>query len=263
MQVTGNTTMDMKKSGSLCLGAWREKEMGRLLTEGPENISFNEGELHTLLPSTARRCFRRDDIIFFQGDRGNSLFIILSGKVKVVSQSDEGKEVILAILGKDEIFGEMALLDGRARCATVIALADTETLVLSEDHFRMLFITIPDFFMKIVRLFLFRIRSANAQIEHLAFCSVKERLIRMLLFWAEERGVKSPAGVSFMLPYNKTEISSLIGTSRESVSRTFRELTDMGLIQIEKREIMIENTAQLLSHSRSDDGKGRKSHCAA
>lgn len=261
--MTGIITMDKEKSDPLCLGAWRAQEMGRLLAEGPADISFNERELHTLLPSTVRRCFRRDELIFLQGEKGDSLFIILSGKVKVISQSDDGKEVILAILGKDEIFGEMALLDGRARCATVIALADTETLVLSEDHFRMLFITIPDFFMKIVRLFLFRIRSANSQIEHLAFCSVRERLIRMLLFWAEERGVKSPAGISFALPHSKTDISSLIGTSRESVSRTLKELVELGLIQIERREILIKSTAALLSHSRNDDGRGRKSHCAA
>jgi len=255
--------MDKEKPDLFCPGAWREQEMERLLTEGPADISFNERELRTVLPSTARRCFHRDEIIFLQGERGDSLFIILSGKVKVISQSDDGKEVILAILGKDEIFGEMALLDGRARCATVIALADTETLVLGEDHFRMLFITTPDFFMKIVRLFLFRIRSANTQIEHLAFCSVRERLIQMLLFWAEERGVKSPAGTSYTLPYSKTDISSLIGTSRESVSRTLKELVEMELIQIERRDILIKNTAGLLSHCRSDDGRGRKNHCAA
>ena len=255
--------MDRTDSEALSTGAWREQEIGRLLFDIPGDTSFSERELRGLIPSTGRRTFHRDEMVFLQGEKGDSLFIILSGKVKVISQSDDGKEVILAILGKDEIFGEMALLDGRARCATVIAIADTETLVLSEYHFRMLFTTIPDFFMKIVRLCLSRIRSANEQIEHLAFCSVKERLARLILFWADEKGAAGRPGMSFALPYSKTEISSLLGTSRESVSRALREMADLGLIRLSRREISIEDSKGLLSHSRSDDGKSRKSHRAA
>jgi CRP-like cAMP-binding protein len=206
---------------------------------------FNDREIHEMLPYTIRKKYHKDDLICLQGDEGDSFFIILSGKVKVIHQSSEGKEVILAILGKDEVFGEMSIIDGRARCATVVALTPMEALSLTQWHFRKLLDQYPEFFVRIMKLFIERLRGANVRIEHLALCTVKERLGQMLAYWASERGIACAGEQAFRLPHTHQEISCIIGTSRESITRTLRELTDEGYLAIHGNMVVIRDMERL------------------
>lgn len=199
------------------------------------DTSFDERELHMIMPYTIRKKYGKEELIFLKGERGDYFFIIMSGTVRIINQSLEGKEVILAILGKNEIFGEMSLIDGSARCATVVAQTSTEALAINRSRFSELLRAEPLLFIKIMKLFIGRIRSSNAQIELLALRSIKGRIANLLLSWSRQR----PNEPAFRLPHTHQDIASILGTSRECVTRTLRELAETDHIVIKRNCVAI------------------------
>jgi len=213
-----------------------------LFSEESQSSLFNGTDLNAMRSYGKKKKFRKDEIIFLKGEPGDYFFIIMSGKVRVISQSSEGKEVILAVLGDNDMFGEMALIDGSARCATVIAQSNLEALALSQVQFTGLIRHQPSFFIKIIRLFISRIRSSNTQIELLALRTLKERMASLLLSWLKDKNGEK----CFKLPYTHQDISSILGTSRECVTRTLGELTEDGYIYFRRNTIVIKNIGGLL-----------------
>jgi CRP/FNR family transcriptional regulator, cyclic AMP receptor protein len=225
----------MKECTQSCVFSRGSSGIGKVLSMATCDTTFDERELHIIMPHTIRKKYAKDELIFLKGERGDYFFIILSGHVRIINQSLEGKEVILAILGSNEIFGEMSLIDGSARCATVVAQTSTEALAMSRSHFSELLRAEPLFFMKIMKLFIGRIRSSNAQIELLALRSIKGRIASLLLSWSRER----PNESAFRLPHTHQDIASILGTSRECITRTLRELAEADHIIMEKNSVRI------------------------
>ncbi|MDQ7826671.1 MAG: Crp/Fnr family transcriptional regulator [Candidatus Eremiobacteraeota bacterium] len=219
--------------------------MQRTLSEGPSRESISIADHFSRLPLLIKRQYHKDQFIFLEGEPGDSCFFILSGRVKVVHQSFDGKEVTLAILGKNELFGEMALLDGKARCASVVALTPIEAMALSDFHLRWLIEKEPSFSQLILAMSLERLRSTNTACEHLALSTVKERLGHMLLSWHSREAGHGIKTLSFRLPLTHQEIASVMGTSRETVTRTLKDLQDEGLLSIEKGLVTIRDMAGL------------------
>ena len=96
---------------------------------------LEDADLESLIAVATRRKFPKDSVIFFEHDPGESLFVILSGRVKVTILSDDGREIILSVLGEKDFFGEMSLLDNEPRSATAIAMEDTEVVILHQREF--------------------------------------------------------------------------------------------------------------------------------
>lgn len=222
-----------------CFFSLRHPEFnaGSFFFRDVQNADVDDRDLKDMSVYAIRKSFRKDETIFQQGEPGEFLFIIKTGKVRVINQSMEGREVILAILGQNEIFGEMAMLDGRVRSATVVAHTATEAILIDEMYFRMLITSNPQFFLKILGLFVGRMRNCNQQIELLALRTLKERIASLLYNWAVE---ENPAGAgSFRLPYTHQEMALMLGTSRECVTRVIKELGEDNLIRAGKSGIEI------------------------
>ncbi|MCU0768502.1 MAG: Crp/Fnr family transcriptional regulator [Burkholderiaceae bacterium] len=180
------------------------------------------------------RTFPKNAVIINEGDRGDSLYIILSGRVKVYVSDDDGREMILDIYGPGDYVGEMAL-DGRPRSASVMTLEPTSCSVVTRDELRTAIGANPDIAMALIATLIDRARIATDNVKNLALMDVYGRVARLLLSLAKEEGGK------LVVPERMTQqdIADRVGASRDMISRIFKDLTIGGYVTIENRTITI------------------------
>ena len=180
------------------------------------------------------RTFPKNAVIINEGDRGDSLYVILSGKVKVYVSDDEGREMILDLYGPGDYVGEMAL-DGRPRSASVMTLEPTSCSVVTRDELRSAIGANPDVAMSLIATLIDRARIATDNVKNLALMDVYGRVARLLLSLAKEEGGK------LVVPERMTQqdIADRVGASRDMISRIFKDLTVGGYVTIENRTITI------------------------
>ena len=215
-----------------------------MLRRVPLFSDLPEEDLEKLARVAVRKTYPKENVIFFEQDEGDSLFIISRGSVKVAKISDEGKEVILAILGPGEFFGDMSLLDNQPRSATVIAVEETEVSAIRRKEFLSQIQENPQLAVKLMSVLSQRLREANRKIGNLALLDVYGRLARILMDFAKIEGRKLDNGrIAFRRPTHQA-IANMIGTSRETVTRTLGDLHRRGYIQISGKEIVIQDQFQ-------------------
>jgi len=215
------------------------------LKKVPIFSGLSDSDLELLLGISRERLYPKDSIIFQKDDVGNFFFLICSGRVKVVIETEEGKEAILSILYPTEFFGEMSLLDGEPRSATIVALEDTRVLLIQRDDFMKLLQKYPDISLKILKALSLRLRKANRQIETLMFFDAPGRIARVLLEIVLDKGVKTDKGIVIDLDFTRQELGSLIGVSRETATRTLKAFEDEGIITVEKNHIIVHSIEKL------------------
>jgi CRP/FNR family cyclic AMP-dependent transcriptional regulator len=206
-----------------------------ILKAVPLFSSLNEGQLSLLRPCLQQRSYPRGSFILREGEQTDALYVIVSGRVKVLIPDESGREVILAVLGVNEFFGEMGLLDGQPSSASVETLEACRMLRLSKAGFTAALQQNFELAMVIIGNLVKRLRGADRKIESLALVDVYGRVARLLLDHAEE--VDGSLIVSKAPP--KQEIARMIGASREMVSRVVKDLQVRGYIRAEKRKIFL------------------------
>lgn len=185
-----------------------------------------------------RRAVKGEHVIFAE-DPEKSLMFIVEGQVKVSLVGDVGKEVILAYLGKGDFFGEMALLTGDTRSADVVAAADCTILSLSERDFEEHILENPGLSVALLKELAGRLRCASRKIGDLVLFDVYRRVARTLRSLAEEEECDGQKVLIVKKRPTHQELASLVGTSREMVTRALKELSEEGCIEIEGRRINI------------------------
>lgn len=166
-----------------------------------------------------------------QDEPGDSLFIVYTGRVKVSVAGDTGREVTLALLKAGDVFGEVSLLDGSPRTANVVAMSDSQVLVLSREAFLDHVRQNPQTAMNMMRELARRLRRADETIVGLALQDVEGRLSRTLARLAREEGdVSVDGGLLLRRRPTQQELANMVGSSRETVSRTFTSLIKRGLV---------------------------------
>jgi len=196
-------------------------------------------DLRDLAARMQPREYATGSIIVGQEDRGDSLFAITNGRVKVVLYGDSGREIILSLLREGEIFGEMSLLDNQPRSASVIALEPTKALVLERAAFVRHLSAHPATALAILAEMSRRLRQADKIIGNLALLDVYGRVARLLTDLARKEGVETDEGVLIKERPTQQEIASMIGTSRETVSRALNDFAKRGLIVIQGKQIIL------------------------
>jgi CRP/FNR family cyclic AMP-dependent transcriptional regulator len=203
--------------------------------------------LETVAGTLRRRRFKRNGVIFHQGDPGDSLFIIESGRVKVVVLSSEGAEdAIIATLGPGMFFGELALLDGAARSASAIAVEPSETLVLDRAAFDRLMDTQPRFRRAILAAVAIELRRLTAHVEELQFLDLLGRLTMRIVRMAEETAPDTRRDVRLSWPFNQSELAGMIGGARQSINRLLQGLMEEGLIRFDGDVLVIPDLDALM-----------------
>lgn len=207
----------------------------QVLKSVPLFSSFSDPQLTALLPFVQHRSYARNALVVRAGEDTDSLYIVLAGRVKVLIPDDQGREVILSVLGPHEYFGEMGLLDDQPRSASVETLEPCEMLRVPKAGFMACLKDNFELAMLIMRNLVKRLRDADRKIESLALIDVYGRVARLLLDLAEEQ---NGTWVVQRAP-PKQEIARMIGASREMVSRVVRDLQENGLIRADKRRIIL------------------------
>jgi CRP/FNR family cyclic AMP-dependent transcriptional regulator len=205
-----------------------------VLRQVPLFAAFPETDLERLALLLRERRFARGAVILMQGDPGDALFLVADGQVKVVLIGEDGREVILSVLGPGSFFGEMALLDGEPRSAHVIAMEDAVLLQLRREDFQAQLRASPDMALGLLRELSLRLRRADDTIGSLALRDVNGRIAHLLLQFAAEEG-----GSRITRRLTHATIAQMVGASRETASRTLSALAAAGVIRINRREIVI------------------------
>lgn len=197
-------------------------------------------ELERFAEVTREKSYPKGSVILFEDDPGDSLFVVRDGRVKVVLIGEDGREVILGVLGPGEYFGELSLIDDRPRSAHVIAMEDSNLLVLRREDFRRRVESSPNVAWALLTELSRRLRRADDKIGGLVLLDVPGRIARLLLDLAEESGTDA---IEKSLTHQT--IAQMIGASRETVSRAMKEFQDAGWINVERRRIALANRAAL------------------
>ncbi len=206
-------------------------------------------ELGKFAELTRERIYPRSNVILFEDDPGDSLFIVRQGRVKVVLIGEDGREVILGILGVGSHFGELSLIDGEPRSAHVIAMDESLLIVLRREDFRKRVQESPSVAWALLGELSRRLRRADAKIGSLVLLDVDGRIARLLLDAADESA--ADGGVIEKRLTHQT-IAQIIGASRETVSRAMRTFQTRGLIAVQRRQVIITDRGGLekLAHVR-------------
>ena len=198
------------------------------------------------------RRFKRDETVFHQGDPGDALYIVASGRVKVVLPSPDASEgAILATLARGQFFGELAMLDGQPHSADVVAIEPTETLVLGRVDFERLFESEPSIRRSLVLALARELRRLTDHVEALHFLDLPQRLAQRIA----EIALASPdarpgAEVRLNWPYTQAELAGMVGGSRESVNRLLADFVGRGLIRFERDTLVVPDAGRLTQEAR-------------
>ena len=201
--------------------------------------SLDQQELEALSDVTFTRTFSKDNVIILAEEEGDTLFILKKGQVKVSIVSEEGREVILSLLGPGSVFGELSLLDGKPRSANVVAIEETELLMLRRVDFLQLIYKTPQIATALLAELATRMRKTDRQIEGLALLDVTSRISDTLLQLATEQGAETADGVTIESRPTHQELANMSGTTRETVSRVLKRLEGQGYINRNGRNITI------------------------
>jgi CRP/FNR family cyclic AMP-dependent transcriptional regulator len=200
--------------------------------------SFPEDQLRALAAMVMRRSAPRGSAIMRAGDPVDSLYIVISGRLKVMMGEADGKEVILSILGPGEFFGEMGLIDDNPRSATVVAIEPCELLSVSKPAFKKCLVENVALAMAVMRVLVRRLREADRKIGSLAMLDVYGRVARLLLDLSEN--VNGQKVVTKRL--TKQDIARMVGASREMVSKVMKDLETSGYFEVRGSTIVLRDT---------------------
>ncbi|HUW36705.1 MAG TPA: cyclic nucleotide-binding domain-containing protein [Rhodocyclaceae bacterium] len=186
-----------------------------------------EDRLATIVRATSLRRVARQAVVLNAGDHTDNIYLILSGGLKVLIAGDDGREVILSMLGPGEFFGEMGIIDDHPRSATVKATESSNLVVINKADFQRCLADNFDVSLFIMRSLVKRLRQADRKIESLSLMDVYGRAARLLLDLAEDRDGRKVVTRKI----TRQDIARMIGASREMVSRVMRDLQSEGLIE--------------------------------
>lgn len=203
-------------------------------------------EFTALLEAEARRrSFRRGEVIFHKGDPGTSMFAILDGQVRIVLPSVSGDEALLAVLDRGDFFGELSLIDGQPRSATVVAAEPTETLVLHRETLLKALVANPEMAAGLLRALSQRLRETDEFVEDAVFLDVPARLAKKLLELGATYGHPVPGGTLISLRLTQHELATMVGSSRESVNKHLRSFRARGIIDVQRQRVTIRQPEEL------------------
>ncbi len=208
-----------------------------LLQRVPYFAKLPADVLAALAGAAHQRRYVRGQMIFLEGEPCAGLFIVGSGAVKILKLSPQGREQILAKLGPGQTFNEVAVLDGGPNPASVEAMADTVTWVISHSDMRRLAQQYPALSWALIESMAARARHLVEIVEDLSLRSVKSRLAKLLL--QEAGGTTGQSEIDRSQMMTQTEMAARLGTVREMVGRALRELADEGVIALDRHRIVI------------------------
>ncbi|RLB51947.1 MAG: Crp/Fnr family transcriptional regulator [Deltaproteobacteria bacterium] len=189
-------------------------------------------DLDAVMSLAVRRRYRARQVVLRKGDPALQIFVIVSGRLKAITSGAEGREATLSIMGPGEVFGEVAVLDGEPRSATISALERCELLVIHRDDFFRYLQKSPRVAIKLLEVLARRLRRLSERVEDATFLEVPGRLAKQLLRLADKYGRNIGSGaVRIELKLSQQELGDLVGVTRESINKQLRGWVAEALVE--------------------------------
>jgi CRP/FNR family transcriptional regulator, cyclic AMP receptor protein len=211
----------------------------KFLRQVPLFSGLDEDALEALAEHVVTRHFPRRAVIILAEQDGDDFFIIRSGQVKVSLSRPDGRELILSFLGEGAVFGELSLLDGKPRSASVTATRETELLMLRRVHLLSLLHAHPRMAAAMLAELASRLRRTDDQIGYLALCNVTHRVAKTIVQLAMDEGVECEDGLLLRQRPTHEDLARLTGTTRETVTRVLGRLERDGYLVRRGRELLV------------------------
>lgn len=193
----------------------------------------------TLVKIMKPRSLRRGTALFHEGDPGDELYIVSTGKLKIGRESPDGRENLLSVVGPGEIIGELTLFDPGARSTTATAVSQTELLSLKHEDLMTWLRERPQAAMNLLKSLAQRLRRTNDIVGDLVFSDVPGRVAKSLLDLAERFGKQAPDGTLVAHDLTQEELAQLVGASRETVNKALADFAARGWLRLEARAVVI------------------------
>jgi CRP/FNR family cyclic AMP-dependent transcriptional regulator len=216
-----------------------EENIENIISKAQIFASLSSKDIEALAKRGEKRCWKKGQQIISEGDVGNTLYLMLSGKVKAVLYGEDGREIVLSVMKKGEIFGEMALFDGEPRSANIEVVDDAECFIMHGADFLEYMKAHPTVAINFLSHLSRRLREADKKIGGLALLDVCGRIAHTLLNIANAGGSVKKDGIVAIERLTHEEIASMIGSSREVVSRALKKMTSEGYVEIEKDRFIL------------------------
>jgi len=192
------------------------------------------------------RQYKKGQIIFFEGEPGEAVYFVKEGKIKIYKADDEGREYILHIFGPGNIFAETVLFGSDPYPANAEAVEDSVIGLIKNRDLEELLKKNTDIAFKIIKVLSKRLRESQENIKNLVFRDTYDRTACALHKMALEHGIKTTNGIEVEMPITRSELASIVGTSRETVTRMLSEMKRKGIIDMDRQKIIIKNERALM-----------------
>jgi len=196
--------------------------------------SLTDNEIDSLINNVVVKKYKKNEIILYEEDTSEFMYIILWGKVKAVRMTEDGKEIILAVHQSGEFFGEMSLIDGKTTPASVISTEDSLVAVISKKDFYSILMAQNKVTVSLLKIFCSRLRKCWDTIQLLNFNNASQRVKMLFLMLSEEYGRKSPEGLTLNIKLTHQDIAEMTGMTRETVTRILDKWQKSGDITVLK-----------------------------
>jgi CRP-like cAMP-binding protein len=206
---------------------------------------LNDAERNTLAHDYGLRRFSDGETVFHEGDTGQTLYLIVSGRVRIYVEAEDGQEASVQVYGPGEFFGDLAAIDELPRSASAVALEPTTLAAVGRERLREHLRRSPQLALNFLKVLSERLRYSTEQVRRLSFRDVAGRVARRLLDLAEQHGVSGADGLRISFPLTQTELASLVGASRESVNKALGNLRRQGLIAVDQNHITVRDAVAL------------------
>jgi CRP/FNR family transcriptional regulator, cyclic AMP receptor protein len=188
-------------------------------------------DLEALRPSVRARSFGKDEPVFREGDPGSHLYLVKQGQVKIVRVASNGSEMVFAVVGPGEVFGELSLFEpGGERSADAIALEPTECALLARDAVIGFLLGHPALLLRMISTLIGYIQRKDQAMAEVAFLDIPARIAQRLLDLAASRGERVAEGVVIRVPLSQRTLAGMVGASRENVNRALQRFVELGYI---------------------------------
>lgn len=184
------------------------------------------------------RFYSKGQTVFYKDDMGTDLYIVFHGGVKAMLTGDNGDEIILTSFESYEIFGEMNLFDSKGRSLTVVADPEASLGIIKKEPFFKFLIKYPEVSVEIIKLLINRLRETDEWVESITFLNVKERIINVLHKKADTSGIAEGEFIKFE-KYTHQELAARVASSRESVTKCLKALSDEGFLKTDDQYFYI------------------------
>lgn len=224
--------------------------MENVLRSAPLFAALDENAADALRRTTTELRLVRGQVLFKEGDQGDALYVVTTGKIKLGRTSNDGRENLLAVLGPGQMFGELSIFDPGPRSSTAAAITETTLLALCRRELQTWLVGRPEVAESLLRQLAHRLRQANEAMADLVFSDVPGRVAKALLDLSRRFGHTEPDGLHVHHDLTQEELAQLVGASRETVNKALADFAARGWIKLEARAVVLLDIERLTRRAR-------------